>query len=370
MNYPGRVIKMATSKYGHLLKPLSVAAPKAAPGQVRSSGFKNTGNADSIYWLNGRDHLDGLKLNFSWGFYTGLGDWHPGMDPHVHPYPECLVFVGLDPTNVGYLGAKMQYCLGKELEVHTFDKPSVIVVPAGMPHCPSVTMDVTNPIGYSFFIISLGAEPTTRWMGDGMSEEQIKMMQASAPANVSKSPMQSSVGQKRVHVSAETMTHGHIYDHSIKPLKPVSMFSDTLRPEEQAQYGDMVKSGRKPGPAMTAQTVWMLGRDLEGMDVNFCWGIHSTSGLWLRGPGGGAHVHPVDEVLIFAGTEPADIDYLGAEIQIDMGREHEKHIIDKPTAVICPAGIPHGPVVTRWVDKPYAFLLISLGARHETTYID
>lgn len=56
------------------------------------------------------------------------------------------------------MGAKIQYCLGKELEIHTFDKPSVVVAPGGFLHCPSVTLDVTSPIGYSFFIISLGAD--------------------------------------------------------------------------------------------------------------------------------------------------------------------------------------------------------------------
>jgi hypothetical protein len=342
---------MATRKYEHLVKPLNIAAmPKVAGGGDR---FRNTGNADSIYWLNGRDHLEGLALNFSWGFYTGLGDWHPGMDPHVHPYPECLVFVGLDPNNIEYLGAKMQYCLGKELEEQIFDKPSVICVPAGLLHCPSVTLDVTNPMGYSFFIISLGAEPTTRWMGDGISDEQAKLMEAAA-ASGTKQLMKASVGKKRIHVSNETMTHGHLYDRFVKPLKPTSISPD--------------QSGRRPGPGNNNQSVWMYGKDLEGIKVNFSWGIHSQPGLWERGPGSGAHVHPVDEVLIFAGTDPGDIDYLGAEIQIDMGEEHERYIIDKPTVVICPAGVQHNPVVARWVDKPYASLLISLGAEHETVY--
>jgi hypothetical protein len=348
---------MATGKYAHLLKPLNIAAmPKPAPGQESTNRFRNTGNADSIYWLNGRDHMEGFKLNFSWGFYTGLGDWHPGMDPHVHPYPECLVFVGLDPTNVEYLGAKMQYCLGKELEVHQWDKPSVIVVPGGMLHCPSITMDVTNPNGYSFFIISLGADPTTRWMGDGLSDEQIKQMEAATAKSGTKAPMNSSYGQKRVHVSPETMTHGHLYDHSVKLLKPVSQTRNKMKP-----------AGWKQGPGDTDQLIWMNGKnDMDGIPVNFSWGFHTRPGLWIRGPGNGAHSHPFDEVMVFAGTEPADIDYLGAEIQIDMGKEHERYIIDKPTAVLCPAGVQHHPIVTRWVDKPFASLIISLAADHET----
>lgn len=357
---------MASGKYEHLFKPLKMAE---RPGQEQI--FKNTGNADVNRWLNGRDHLEGLQLNFSWGFYTGLGDWHPGMDPHVHPYPECLVFVGLDPHRPEYLGAKLQYCVGKELEIHTFDKPTVVIAPGGFLHCPSVTLDVTSPIGYSFFIISLGADPTTRWLGDGISEEQIKRMTEMATEGGLKPPMNSSFGQKRIHISEETVTHGHVNDRYIKPLKPNTLSSSgEWTAEDKTPYGEMVSGGRKPGPGMTENLVWMFGKDLEGMDVNFCWGIQTQPGLWLRGPGRGAHVHPVDEVLLFAGTEPSDIDYLGAEIQIDMGPEHERYIIDKPTAVVVPAGLAHSPIVTRWVDRPFGFLLMSLGANHETTYID
>ena len=201
---------MEGNKYAHLVKPLSIAA---MPGAERA--FRNTGNADINLWLNGRDHLEGLELNFSWGFYTGLGDWHPGMDPHVHPYPEALVFVGLDPDNIEYLGAEMQYCLGKELEVHTFNKPSVIVAKGGVLHCPSVTKEVTSPIGYSFFIISLGAEPRTAWMGDGISEAQMKQMQAMT--NSDRKPfMVSTFPKKRYAVNEDTMTYGNKQAHLIK----------------------------------------------------------------------------------------------------------------------------------------------------------
>jgi hypothetical protein len=65
---------MVTGRYQHLIKPLNVAAaPKTAQGQSSANRFKNTGNADSIYWLNGRDHLEGLKLNFSWGLHRQPG---------------------------------------------------------------------------------------------------------------------------------------------------------------------------------------------------------------------------------------------------------------------------------------------------------
>jgi len=362
---------MTNRKYEHLVKPLSVAT---VPQMMLdgADSFKNTGNADSIYWLNGKEHLEGLELNFSWGFYTGLGDWHPGMDPHIHPYPECLVFVGLDPDNVEYLGAEISYCLGEELEVHTFDKSTVIVVPAGLPHCPSITKNVTNPIGYSFMIFSLGAEPTTLWMGDGMTEKQIdQMRQAQAQSN-RRMTMQSSFAEKRIKVTEETLTYGHKYDHLVKPLKPFTMSLDRLTPEEQAQYEKVTSGGMKVGPGNTNSLVWMYGRDLEGTEINFTWGFYKSPGVWHRGPGDsdGAHVHPSDEVLVFVGTDPSNIDYLGAEISIDMGKEHERYIFDKPTVVICPKGIQHNPVIARYVDRPYAFFVICLSGDHETTYVD
>lgn len=358
---------MEKRQYEHLVKPLSVAA---MPGMEKA--FRNTGNADINLWLNGRDHLEGMALNFSWGFYTGLGDWHPGMDPHVHPYPEALVFVGLDPDNVEYLGAEMQYYLGEELEVHTFDKPSVIIVPAGVPHCPSITKEVTNPIGYSFFIISLGAEPRTTWMGDGISEEQIQRMQGNTDSDV-KLPMVSSFSKKKIRVSEETVTYGHKYDHMIKTLKPMS-FLDNMTPEQKSKYEEDMKKGKvmRTGPGNSDNLIWMYGKDLEGMALNFTWGFYKRPGIWHRGPGkaDGAHVHPYDEVLVFVGTDPSDINYLGAEISVDMGEERERYIFDTPTVVICPAGVAHNPVIARYVDRPYAFFLISLSGEHETAYIE
>ena len=358
---------MEGKKYAHLVKPLSIAA---MPGAERA--FRNTGNADINLWLNGRDHLEGLELNFSWGFYTGLGDWHPGMDPHVHPYPEALVFVGLDPDNIEYLGAEMQYCLGKELEVHTFNKPSVIVAKGGVLHCPSVTKEVTNPIGYSFFIISLGAEPRTAWMGDGISEAQMKQMQGMT--NSDRKPfMVSTFPKKRYAVNEDTMTYGNKQAHLIKTMKPMASLTENMSAEEKAGYEEAVAKGdvMRPGPGNTDKVMWMKGEDLEGMNLNYTWGFHKKPGIWHRGPGksDGAHVHPSDEVLVFAGTDPADINYLGAEISIDLGEERERYVFDKPTAVVCPKGTVHAPIITRYVDRPFAFFMMNLASEYKITYV-
>jgi hypothetical protein len=367
---------MVTGKYGHLVKPLSVGSTgmdAMKDLQVPKNAFASgPGNADKIVWLNGRDHLEGLNLNFTWGFYSGIGDWHTGQDPHTHPYAECLVFVGLDPANLNYLGAEIEICLGEEQEAYTFDEATIVVVPAGMPHCPLATRRVWSPKGFGFYLASLGAVPTTTWMGEGASEEAVKAVQAAAASTGRKIGMTSYVSGKRLKKNPAKPTGK--YAHLVKPLKAGmvtqrgKIVPDRLTPERRRQFEEMAKKGQKPGPGNADHLAWFYGKDLEGLDVNLTWGFYSRPGIWHRGVG--AHVHPTDEVLVFAGLDPADINYLGAKIEIELGQEHERYIFDKPTVVVCPKGLPHNPVVVRWVDRPYAFYLIGLSGEHKSTDVD
>ena len=367
---------MEKVKYEHLVKPLSAGGmdvPAMKEMKAPKGAFANgPGNADKIVWLNGRDHLEGLDLNFTWGFYSGIGDWHTGQDPHTHPYPECLVFVGLNPANLDYLGAEIEMCLGEEQEAYTFDVPTVVIVPAGMPHCPLTTRRVWSPKGFGFYLASLGSIPTTTWMGEEVSEETMRAMQAAAAKSGRKIAMTSYVAAKRLKKNPTKPTGK--YAHLIKPLKTGAVIQrgkillERLTPERKERFDETAIKGQKPGPGYADHLARFSGKDLEGLNVSLTWGFHSKPGIWYRGVG--AHVHPTDEVLVFAGLDPADINYLGAKIEIEMGSEHERHTFDKPTAVICPKGLPHNPIVVRWVDRPYAVYTISLGAEHKTAAVD
>jgi hypothetical protein len=343
-------------KYERLVKPLNVGAmdrQKANDNISREVVSLGPGNADKLVWLNGRDHLEGLNLNFTWGFHSGLGDWYTGLDSHISPYPEALVFVGLDPANINYLGAEIEIALGEELEVHTFDKPSVVVIPAGMPHYPLVTKRVWSPIGFGFFRISLGAVPETARLGESISKV--------------------SAGEKPNKKSKTAKSTAEKYAHLVKPLYPGLLIEngklnlEKVDPEERLAY----ETGKVVGPGNADHLVWMYGKDLEGLDTNFLWGFYSKPGIWRRGISNHSHTH--DEAMVFVGTDPSNIDYLGAEIEIDMGKEHERYVFDKPTIVVCPGGVPHMPVITRYVDRPYAFFVIGLGGerrKSDTTWIE
>ncbi len=105
---------------------------------------------------------------------------------------------------------------------------------------------------------------------------------------------------------------------------------------------------------------------MEGFNLNFTWAFHTGLGKWHEHD---PHVHPNDEALVFVGLDPDNPDYLGAEIEIAMGKEQEIHVFDTPTVVVAPGGLVHCPLITRKVDKPYSFSAISLNTEHKTTWL-
>lgn len=109
-------------------------------------------------------------------------------------------------------------------------------------------------------------------------------------------------------------------------------------------------------------------KDLEGLEVNFTWGFYSKCGKWHRE--GEARTHPEEEILVFVGFNPDDINDLGAELEVAMGSNDERHFFNKPTVAVCHAGFPHLPLITRWVDKPYGFFVICLNGEHESPWVE
>ena len=109
-------------------------------------------------FATGGDILGGMELNviYACGYETGI----TGMStkPHVHDYDEAVFFIGTDPYHLDDLGAEVEISigeLGKE-EKHVFDKPSVLVAPKGLHHCPIVTRRIDKP--YVCMAVSLTGE--------------------------------------------------------------------------------------------------------------------------------------------------------------------------------------------------------------------
>jgi hypothetical protein len=67
-------------------------------------------------------------------------------EPHTHPFPEFVCFIGGDPTRVRDFGAEIEMCMGEEEEKYIINRSTVIFLPAGFPHCPLDVKKVTKPI--------------------------------------------------------------------------------------------------------------------------------------------------------------------------------------------------------------------------------
>jgi hypothetical protein len=105
------------------------------------------------------------------------------------------------------------------------------------------------------------------------------------------------------------------------------------------------------------------GRDFFGASFSPAWtGI--TKPLFMIEE---SHAHPYDEYLFFWGTNAADIEEFGAEVELCLGEEEEKYIITKPCIVYVPSGLKHCPLNFKVVNKPILFMDISISPEYTRT---
>jgi hypothetical protein len=319
---PKEVSAMArTKEYAHLVKPFNVRETPA--------GLYD----EPRIWAEGKD-LEGFNANFSYGFITKPCVCHPTEGALIHPYDELLVFVGYQSGDILQLEAEISVELGEEREVHVFNKPSAVIIPKGLPHGPVRVKKVGSPIAH----YSIGLAPEYK-----------------------AAPLPKKAGSSGIK-------HAHLIKRMVTFVDPTAVGSGMGYERVVDENGVLRPSERGVGPGNGDQVVWLYGRDLEGLNVNFTWGLYSKCGKWHRG--GEAHTHPEEEILCFLGLDPNDLNYLGAELELGMGKDYERHVFNKPTVAICPKGFPHLPLITRWVDKPYGFIVVCLSGEHDSPWVE
>jgi hypothetical protein len=83
-----------------------------------------------------------------------------------------------------------------------------------------------------------------------------------------------------------------------------------------------------------------------GFYVEACWFLKGSEEVAVH-----PHIHDdYDEVLTFFGSNLADPEDLGGEIEEWIG--DEKFILKKSCLVFVPKGVKHGPLIIRRVDRP------------------
>ncbi|MFC2012569.1 hypothetical protein ACFLVU_05505 [Chloroflexota bacterium] len=58
------------------------------------------------------------------------------------------------------------------------------------------------------------------------------------------------------------------------------------------------------------------------------------------------------------GADCNDLSELGAEVELILGEEREKHMITTPTVAIQPKEHPHCPLVITKLEKPFIFAVV------------
>jgi hypothetical protein len=106
--------------------------------------FKGFGKMPAMVAYTDSDILQGSKY-FSVMVMGPEAVKHPGHGPHIHEEAELLVALGTDMENPRNLGAKLEMCMGPEMESHIFTESTMIWVPAKFIHAPFRVLEVTRP---------------------------------------------------------------------------------------------------------------------------------------------------------------------------------------------------------------------------------
>lgn len=79
------------------------------------------------------------------------------------------------------------------------------------------------------------------------------------------------------------------------------------------------------------------------------------------------HQHDFAQYLHFFSADPFDQRVFDAEIEMTLGEDEtngEKHVITRPTALYIPAGMYHGPLNFKVINKPVLFVDIAVSGEY------
>src|SRR5512146_2681056 len=92
-------------------------------------------------------------------------------------------------------------------------------------------------------------------------------------------------------------------------------------------FHDFIYKKGNRGPGDADYYFRLNGKNLNGRNTNFSFGYYSKLGAWdTSAPAG--ETHPFNECLVFAGLDPKDPNYLGAEVEVSLGKNYEKYLIN------------------------------------------
>jgi hypothetical protein len=92
-----------------------------------------------------RTGFDGLMKNY-WLRWNCITKPRSMGNPHTHDFDEIFHFFGADASDISDFQAVVEFSMGEEGEIYTFNKPTIVYVPKGLKHAPINIKIVKKPI--------------------------------------------------------------------------------------------------------------------------------------------------------------------------------------------------------------------------------
>ena len=121
----------------------------------------------------------------------------------------------------------------------------------------------------------------------------------------------------------------------------------------ESEYGKYIlrdTGGKKLGAGVTAPVLEGL-EDWAGIQHRIKWRYISQPNVLVDEP----HTHDYDEFLVFLANDASNAEDFGAEVELSLGEEGEKYIINTTSVVCIPKGLVHCPLNFKKIDKPIVF---------------
>ena len=83
-----------------------------------------------------------------------------------------------------------------------------------------------------------------------------------------------------------------------------------------------------------------------------------------------AHAHSGDEIFFIFGSNPLNYYDFDAEIEVHLGKEGEKHIVNTTSIIYMPKGLIHGPIAITKVKKPFQWMHVLFAPKYDMTVGD
>ena len=98
-----------------------------------------------IVFQGSKTGFDGLMKDY-WLRWNCITKPRTMLEPHTHDFDEIFHFFGADANDISDFQAVVDFSIGEEGEIYTFNKPTIVYIPKGLVHAPINIKVVKKPI--------------------------------------------------------------------------------------------------------------------------------------------------------------------------------------------------------------------------------